>query len=470
MNSNSSTSARSSAAEQVAAITARLDRLPATRSIWMLVILLSIGGCFEIYDLFVVGYVSPGLIRAGIFHNGAQGLFGFSDQATFASVTFIGLFIGTMAFGFVADRFGRRIIFMLSLLWYAVADIFLSMQHAAIGIDVFRFIAGVGIGVELVTIDSYISELVPKSIRGRAFAINQCIQFIAVPIVAFLSWRLIPMAPLGIAGWRFVVLFPALGAIFVWFIQRRVPESPRWLAGRGYVEDADRVTSRLEAQVSADIGGELPPPGALVIDTSKASFSEIWHPPFRKRTIMMSVFNFFQSIGFYGFASWVPALVAARGNTVTKSLEYSFFIAALYPVAPLLFSLFADKFERKWQIVVAAIGIGVFGIIFAVQSSPAMLVLFGAGITLSIILMSYSYHAYQAELFPTRVRARAVGFVYSFSRISAAISAFMIAFFLQNFGDIGVFAFIAASMVVVVISIGVFGPRTRGLALEEISH
>jgi putative MFS transporter len=84
--------------------------------------------------------------------------------------------------------------------------------------------------------------------------------------------------------------------------------------------------------------------------------------------------------------------------------------------------------------------------------------------------MSYAFHAYHAELFPTRVRARAVGFCYSWSRLSTVFSSFVIAFFLRSFGAAGVFAFIAASMGVVMVAIGVFGPKTRGRSLEEISH
>ena len=83
--------------------------------------------------------------------------------------------------------------------------------------------------------------------------------------------------------------------------------------------------------------------------------------------------------------------------------------------------------------------------------------------------LSYAFHTYQAELFPTRIRARAVGFCYSWSRFSTIFSSFMIAFFLGHFGTAGVFAFIAGSMAVVMAAIGAFGPRTRGLALEEIS-
>ena len=98
------------------------------------------------------------------------------------------------------------------------------------------------------------------------------------------------------------------------------------------------------------------------------------------------------------------------------------------------------------------------------------MVILGSLITTTNNLLSVAYHAYQAELFPTRIRARAVGFVYSFSRVSTVFTSFMIAFFLQNFGTSGVFAFIAFAMVVVMISIGVFGPRTNNLALEEISQ
>jgi putative MFS transporter len=153
-----------------------------------------------------------------------------------------------------------------------------------------------------------------------------------------------------------------------------------------------------------------------------------------------------------------------------KSLQYSFVIAIVYPLAPLAFSTIADRIERKWQIAAAALGVAVFGLIFSQQTSAAMLILCGALITASNNLLSYAYHAYQAELFPTRVRARAVGFVYSFSRLSTVAASFAIALLLKSFGTIGVFAFIACSMSIVAFAIGVFGPRTRGVSLEELSR
>jgi len=454
-----------------AMVSARLDRLPATAYIWKLVILLSLGGFFEVYDIALTASLSPGLIRAGIFHGGVKGLFGLSDQATFAAVTFLGLFIGTVAFASVADRYGRRAIFAISLLWYAAATVVMALQSHAVMIDVSRFIASVGIGVELVTIDSYVAELVPKQIRGRAFAVNHSVQLAAVPIVALLSWQLIPLKPFGMDGWRWVALGPALGAIVVWWIRRTVPESPRWLAARGRIREAEQVTSMIEAHVAPQAGGELPEPVPTVAEMAhKASLSEILRPPYARRTIMLVLLNFFQAIGFFGFNNWTPALMESRGASFVKSLQYSFFIATLFPITPLFIALFADRIERKWQVMIAAICVAGFGLAFSQQFTTARLIAFGGLLAVSTILLSYAFHAYMSEVYPTRVRARAVGFVYSFSRLSTVFSSFMIAFFLQRFGTIGVFAFIASAMFVVVLAVGILGTRTRGQALEEIAQ
>jgi putative MFS transporter len=126
--------------------------------------------------------------------------------------------------------------------------------------------------------------------------------------------------------------------------------------------------------------------------------------------------------------------------------------------------------ERKWQVCGGAIGIGVFGLLFASATDAALLIVLGVLVTLCNNWMSYSFHNYQSELFPTRIRSRAVGFVYSWSRLSAALSGLVVAYLLNLGGVIAVFSFIAFSMLIVVISIGGFGPRTKGLALEAISH
>jgi putative MFS transporter len=456
--------------EQAAAISARLDRLPATRTIWKLVLLLSLGGCFEFYDLFFTAYIGPGLVRSGMFSSTSASFFGFSGLASFVAATFAGLLIGTLLFSFTADRSGRRVIFTCSLLWYSAASVVMAFQNSAPHILIWRIVSGIGIGVELVTIDAYLAELVPRELRGRAFAFNSAVQFCVLPIVALAAWLLVPLRPLGLDGWRWVVLIGAAGAIFVWFIRKSVPESPRWLITHGKLDEAERVVAALEARVESELGAPLPIPVTVATEEAKGSFADIFRAPYLGRTVMLTVFQFFQTAGYYGFSSWVPTLMITAGITTTLSLRYSFLIALSAPLGPLLMMIIADRTERKWQIVMSAICIAVFGLLFAEQRNPVWLVVCGVILTCSNNCMSYAFHTYQSELFPTRVRAQAVGFVYSWSRLSAIFSSFLIGFFLRDFGVTGVFAFIAASMLAVVLSIGIFGPRTRGLALEAISR
>ena len=457
---------------RAAAILARLDRLPGTRHVWRLIALLSLGGMFELYDLFMTAYVVPGLMKAGLLTNAKVSIF--AGPALFVAATFTGLFIGTLFFGYVADRYGRRTIFTYSMLWYSAATLVMAFQDTGLGVSLWRLIAGIGIGVKLVTIDTYVSELVPKSMRGRAFAFNQGVQFSVVPVVAFVAYQLVPISPFGIDGWRWVVVIGSTGALFVWFIRRAIPESPRWLINQGRLDEAEAVTASIEAKVMADLGGApLPMPGSHAVEKAEPGgrLSEVFEPRYRGRTVMLMVFQFFQTFGFYGFAAWVPTLIAQQtGINLGASLLYSFIIAIANPFGPLLAMSFADKFERKWQLVAAACCIGVFGMLFSFQDTMPLLILFGVLITLSNNVLSYSFHNYQSELFPARIRARAVGFTYSLSRISAVFASFIIGFCLQTAGTKGVFGLIAVAMLIVVISIGGWGPRTLDLELEEISR
>jgi len=441
-----------------------------TRTIWIRVMLISLGGFFEFYDLLFTGYIAPGLVRSGILTPTTPGLFGTEGIAGFVAAFFMGLFVGALIFGIAADRLGRRVIFTTGLVWYAVASVVMAFQTDAFGLDLWRFLTGIGVGVELVTIDTYVAELVPKSYRGRVFAINQAMQFAAVPVVAFLAWQLVPQTPFGLDGWRWVVLIGALGGIVVWWIRLRVPESPRWLASHGRVADADLILSDLERRVEVESGAKLVPVTGPELETPRGHFVEIWQGVYLSRTLMMIVFNVFQAVGFYGFSNWVPTLLIAQGVSVTQSLQYTFIIAIAAPFGPLLGSLLADRFERKFLLTAAALSVGIFGLCFSQMTAAAALILFGVMVTLSNNAMSSLYHTYQSELFPTRIRALAVGFVYSWSRLSTVFSAFVIAFFLGEFGATGVFVFIAGSMLIAALSILLLGPKTSNRALEAISH
>ncbi|HEX5432515.1 MAG TPA: MFS transporter [Bryobacteraceae bacterium] len=202
-------------------IAARLDRLPFTRSLWRLVVLISLGGAFELYDIFLSTYIAPGLVSSGLFASSTAGLFAVNGIGFFIFCTFAGMFLGCMGFGSIADRLGRRPIFISSLIWYSVCSAMMAFQTSAAGVDTWRFIASIGVGLEQVTIDTYLPEFVPPRLRGRAFAFYQFVEFCVVPIVALLGWLLVPRRPFGMEGWRCVTLIGSAGALIAWWLRRR---------------------------------------------------------------------------------------------------------------------------------------------------------------------------------------------------------------------------------------------------------
>ena len=432
--------------------------------------LISLGGAFEFYDLFMTAYIAPGLMGAHLFTIGGAGFFAPNSIGFFIFCTFAGMWAGSMGFGFIADTFGRRTIFTFSLIWYCLATLVMAFQHSAAAIDLWRFIAAIGVGLEQVTVDTMVPELVPAQARGRAFAMSQFIMFCAVPVVAFCGWLATRLHPLGPESWRAVAIIGSLGALAAWWLRRGVPESPRWLVLHGRGAEAEKILAKLETKIAADIGHALPPPISTIARLpTRGTLAEIFRAPYRGRTVMLSVFNLMQSIAFYGFGSWVPTLLIAKGIHVTTSLEYAFIIALANPLGPLLGFFVADRMERKWQLVTAGAAVTFFVYLFARQTAPFAIILFGVAVTLANNWISFATHNYQSELYPTRIRARAVGFVYSWSRLSAALAGLLINFFLARGGTLGVALFIGAAMTVMIITIAGFGPRTRGRPLEELS-
>jgi putative MFS transporter len=341
-----------------------------------------------------------------------------------------------------------------------------------------RFFAGVGIGAEIVVIDTYVTEVVPGRARGRYVAITQVAGFCAVPVAAVLSRLLVPTHFL-MSGWRWVMVIGASGALLTWWFRRKLPESPRWLESQGRVAEADAIMTGLERESLSAAGSSeergkgrslaalgMTPGGG---EAERASFWELWSQPYLSRTVMLMIFQALQTIGFYGFANWAPTFLLKRGVSLLHSLEYTLLIALVSPLGPLLAAFTSDRMERKWTIVVLALLVAGLGIGFGNSIAPAAVVGFGALLTLANYWFSAAFHAYQAELFPTRLRATGVGFTYSWSRLSAAFTSLLIGAVLVH-GVPAVFALLAVAMILVAMVVAVMGPRTNGLVLEEISR
>jgi MFS transporter, putative metabolite:H+ symporter len=491
-------------------IAERIERLPLGRFHRRFIGLVSLGNFFDLYDIFIVAYIGAALQQSGFLS--------LRQFTFFVAAGFLGMFVGTVVFGMGSDRMGRRSAFILLLLIYSVftfADAFAANAAWLIGL---RFFAGIGIGAEIVVVDTYVTEVVPSYARGRYVAITQVVGFCAVPVAAVLSRLLVP-THFWMSGWRWVMVIGASGALLTWWFRRKLPESPRWLESRGRAAEADTIMSGLERESFSAVGrsgewrvmsgekeagtdyaagpdrigtGTETQPGFFATlrmtqnegrvtkrtvreesaegmeQQERGSFGELWRRPYLSRTVMLVIFQALQTIGFYGFANWAPTFLLKRGVSLLHSLEYTMLIAVVSPVGPLLAAWTADRFERKWTIVVLALLVAGLGLGFGNSIAPAAVVGFGALLTLANYWFSAAFHAYQAELFPTRLRGTGVGFTYSWSRLSAAFTSILIGAVLV-YGVPAVFAVLAVAMGLVAIVVGVMGPRTNRMVLEEIA-
>jgi putative MFS transporter len=287
-----------------------------------------------------------------------------------------------------------------------------------------------------------------------------------------------------IDGWRWVMVLGSMGAALAWYFRRRLPESPRWLESRGRHDEAEKIVAALEAESLSGVSREktaAPRPDVEpAADPSEETGStgsakrgtlmELWRPPYRRRTIMLMIFHALQTIGYYGFANWAPTFLLRRGVSLVHSLDYTLQMALVSPLGPALAVLTSDRLERKWAIVTMALLIAALGLGFAFWSAPVLIVASGALVTLCSNWFSALLHAYQSELFPTRLRATGVGFTYSWSRLSAVFSSLLIGAVLVRGGVGAVFTLLAAAMCGVALVIGVFGPRTNRIALEQLAR
>jgi putative MFS transporter len=451
-----------SAKELASPIADRIERLPLGKFHRRFITLVSLGNFFDLYDIFLVASIGAALQQSGFLS--------LKQFSLFVASGFLGMFFGTIFFGMGSDRWGRRVSFITLLLIYSAFTLAGAFAPSAGWLIATRFFAGLGIGAEIVVVDTYVTELVPSYARGRYVAITQIAGFMAVPVVAILARLLVPTYFL-MAGWRWVMLIGASGALLTWWFRRRLPESPRWLESQGRMAEADEAMRALEGE---SLSREPSEPAMATQEPAardsreRGAFAELWRPPYLRRTVMLILFQMLQTIGFYGFANWAPTFLLKRGFSLLHSLEYTMLIALVSPVGPILAAWTSDRLERKWTIVVLALLVAAFGLAFGNASTPGAVVTFGALLTLCNYWFSAAFHAFQAELFPTRIRATGVGFTYSWSRLSAAFTSLLIGAVLAH-GVPAVFAVLAAAMTGVAVIVAVLGPRTNRVALEELS-
>ena len=451
----------------LAEIGQRLDHLPVGQVHRRVVRAIGLGLFFEVFEIFLASSIAATLHT----RYGVQG----SALKWLLASTFVGMFVGALAFGRLADRLGRRSAFLLNLTWFSFWSLVGACAPNAWVLVASRFMAGIGVGAEYPVADSYLSDVLPKADRGRLAAWAYTVSFVAVPVLGFLALYLDERTVFGLDGWRVLLILGALGAVVIAMLRRGLPESPRWLASQGRFDEATAALKRFESGAFVQFGdtGELialptrtAEPETLPVEHGR---SRLWIEPYRRRLLMLTVFHCFQPFAYYGFGTLAALVLVSRGYDTTHSLMFTALSFIGYPVGSVLAIPLLRRYERKFLIIGSAGAIAVCGLLFATADRALTIVVFGFATTALCNIFSNVYHVYQAEIFPTDIRATAVGTTYSVSRLSSGLLPFLLIPVLDNFGAAPMFAVVVAALLIVMAVIAALGPRTTGRNLEDIN-
>lgn len=442
-------------------ITERMDRLPITSIHRIAIAALAFAYFFELADLNTFAFAAPGLMKA--WHIPVDAV------ALITSASFGGMFIGAVGGGWLGDRFGRKRGIILCISFYAVFSMLNALSWDVTSLAVFRFLTGVGLSGMTVIANTYVSEFFPANVRGKYMGRIVTIGLIGIPATAWFARYFVPLYPWG---WRLVFVWGGLGLLAL-FMAVRMKESPRWYLRQNNQAKAEEIVAELEAAAAAEHKSLPVVPSAahapqVPVSVRPGSFAALFSARERQRTITMLVAWIFQTLGFYGFMSWVPTLLVKHGFSVVHALTYTATIAVCHPLGSFIASDLVERFERRWFITIDGLLIATFGVAFGMSQTPVFILVFGALVVLCIQAMAVGLYTYTPELFPTEIRSSAMGLAYGVGRLANVVGPFIISAIFMTAGYQTVFVYIGLCWLAVSLAIGVFGINTTGRSLEAV--
>ncbi|HEX3536021.1 MAG TPA: MFS transporter [Stellaceae bacterium] len=427
---------------------------------WRVLALVASGYFCDVIDFTIFGALVPDLIKSGFVTQ--------QQVPWIGSITLLGLFVGTLGQGEFTDRWGRKTVYQFNLLLFGVATILAALPAIpSIGFDpglgwllAFRFLAGVGLGAEQPLCFSYTAEYAPKNIRGRTIAF---MQFLGgawpwpVGVLLTLAFR-------DTIGWRGIWIIIGIAALIVFVMRFSLPESPRWLATHGQGQRALDLLQRM--------GLRTVPLGTLKKDAASDTKSDpigivLRQYPGRVVAGMICFLAFFGIA--LGLGAWMPNILAERGFTIAKSLNSIFWMTLAFPCASAFMMYSLERFGRKPTAVIAFIGTGIFGLIWANATSEAMVLAIGFCMIFCTQVAGNASQIFISEVFPTNARASGFGLCQAAGRIGAAVAIPTILWIYTGWGLNAVFAMLAVLVAVAAFAVTRVGPEARGLALDEVA-
>lgn len=429
----------------------RLDRLPISSFHKFTIVAVSFAYFFEFADINSFAAIVPKLIKLwGVTVN---------SVAYVTSLSFLGMFFGSTIGGWIADRWGRKKALTMTTLWYSLFSMLSAFSWNIWSLGVFRVLTSAGLAAMTVVAVIYVNEVYPSKFRGKYQAYALVIGICGTPATNLIASAVVPMADWA---WRLVFIWGSLGIAYLLFVKKLV-ESPRWYESRGEYDKADAVLLEIEARVAKE-KGELTPPDPYIAKektSTKAPLATLLEKKYLGPTVLLTILWVTQTIGFFGYSSWAPTLLAKEGFSVEKSIFYVALTTVGAPLGSFLASLVTDRYERKWCIVVFGTIIGISGLLYGLTFNPVMIVVFGFTVNLFERGFTALAYAYSPELFDTKVRSLGTGLSYGLGRLSNAAGPLVIAYLYNGHGYQSVFFFIAGTWIFGAAVLALFGPRTK---------
>lgn len=441
-------------------ISARIERLPVTRPVFWTRNVIGAATFFDGYTVIAIAYAMPVLVQQWNLNPQQTGLI--------LSMGYLGQVIGAVLFGSLAERFGRLKILLCTILLFVSMDIACLFAWGALSMMLFRFVQGIGTGGEVPVASAYINEFISSKGRGRFFLLYEVMFLFGLVGAGLIGSVLVPRF-----GWQamFVVgLVPAAILIPVRFFMK---ESPRWLAGRGRYEEADRIVSNLER--SAVASGHVladPQPASGAPTKSVTDWRELFQGIYRRRTLTIWGMWFSSYLVANGIITWLPTLYRQTFDLpLETSLRYGLLTSVAGVIAAVACALLIDKVGRKrWYIAAFLLAPIPLASLTLLGADSATQVLMLAGLAYAIVqTITFSLYLYSSELYPTRLRAIGTGFGSAWLRLGSSAGPIVVGWIMTNLGIQYVFGVFACVLLAGAAITALGGIETKGKALEELS-
>lgn len=373
------------------------------------------------------------------------------------AMTLLGWGIGGLIGGVLADYLGRKRTMMLAILAYSIMTGLSAFAWDWASFAALRFLVGVAIGSEWVTGASIVSELWPDRARGRGVGLMQCGFGIGFFLASF-AWLFV--GAVGPDGWRYMFIIGVLPALMTLWVRRAIPESERW----------EHVNTQRRAAVERKRSGETL--GAEELALARITLVDLFaDPEVRRRIILASLMSLGTTFAFWAIGAWIPPYVATAAIKAGLDGQLWASYAAMANtgasvIGYVAFGFLADALGRK--------AVTTFYFVAAFLSVPLMFVwadglpvmVLAAAVSGAFVTGQYTWlAAWLPELFPTRVRATAAGFVFNMPRLIAWLGPIISGWIIANLGGFSHAAVVIALVYIVSLSAALFLPETKGKPL-----